>query len=58
MDLHEEFFESKAVIQAAVQMTKIAENRYKKADLEAIVAECTHLTIKECNSLYHLLKQY
>ena len=39
-------------------MTKIAESRYEKADLEAVVLECTHLTIQEHNSLYHLLKQY
>ena len=55
MALHEEFFESEAVIQAAVQMTKTAESRYEKADLKAVVAECTHLTIQEHNSLYHLL---
>ena len=57
-DLHEDFFESEAVVQAAAKMTKIAESRYEKADLESIVSECTHLSVDECNSLYHLLKQY
>ena len=58
MNLQEELFESKAVIQAAAWMTKIAESRYEKADLEAVVAECTYLTIQKHNSLYHLSKQY
>ena len=56
--LHEEFFESNSVIDLTSWMTKIAKSRYKKANLEEIVAKCMHLTIEQRNKLYHLLKEH
>ena len=39
-------------------MTKIAKSRYEKANLENVVAKCTHLSIEDRNKLYHLLKAH
>ena len=56
--LHEEFFESNTVMQLMSRMTKIAESRDEKANLENVVSKCTHLSVDERNQSYHVLKAH
>ena len=39
-------------------MTKFAESKDEKANLEDVVAKCTHLTTNEHNELYRVLKAH
>ena len=51
-NLHEEFFDSNVIMPLTLQMTKIADSKYKKANLEEVVAKCMHLSTMEENKLY------
>ena len=51
-------FESNTAMKLTSWMTKIAKSRYKKGNLEDVVAKCTHLSINEWNELHQVLKAH
>ena len=57
-DLFEQSFEGNAVQSATSRMTRILDNDYHKADLPAIVQQCTHLTTVQQQLLLRVLQKH
>ena len=57
-DLFEQSFEGDAVQSATSRMTRILDNDYHKADLPAIVQQCTHLTTVQQQLLLRVLQKH
>ena len=51
-NLHEEFFNRDVIMPLTLQMTKIADRKYKKSNMEEVVAKCMHLSTMEQKKLY------
>ena len=46
-NLHKQFFNSDVIAPLTSWMTKIADSKYKKSNLEEVVAKCMHLSTME-----------
>jgi hypothetical protein len=54
----EDIYSNKPVEQEIQQKTDILDAKYKKANLKKVVDAAMHLSNKECNDLYNLLKKH
>jgi hypothetical protein len=50
--------DSPCLVEAAERIKRILDVKYEPADLEEVVANCTHLSEEEKEGLHSLLKKY